>query len=271
MTIKALATKGIRLVKKYSPEILLVTGIGTGIAAGYYAYKKSPKIHEYLDNVEERQANDIEVTKKEIITTVGKEMAIPLVLTVTSVTSFIASYKIQYSRIAGLSAALSATATEYERFQKRTKEVAGEKKYEEIRKPFEERVEETEEGGEVKKTYTIDSIFDGIWWKGSSFYVSDDFEYNMQYVNSLKSELELSSFNKNGLVLNEVLEKLGFDKSREGALLGWIDQDFTFDTEVIHVDEYGTGEKKPEIYIKWTHKPTYIYSKVNYDSPYYFS
>lgn len=268
--IKQLGIKAVRTVKKYSPEILLVTGIGSGIGAGYFTYKKSTKVHEYLDNVEKLQKDGIDVSKKEIIKDVGKEMAVPLVLTITSVTAVIASYKIQNNRILGLSAALSATTAEYTRFQNRTKEVVGDKKYEEIRKPVVETTEKDEDGKDIKKTTPVDTIFDGVWWKNSDFAVSDDFDYNMQYIESLKSQLELAAFNKNGLVLNEVLETLGMDKTREGALLGWIDDvTFGFEPEIVHVTGED-GKKKAEIYLRWESKPSYIYNKVNYDSPYFF-
>ena len=93
----------------------------------------------------------------------------------------------------------------------------------------------------------------------------------MQYIESLSAQLELAQFNKNGLVLNEVLETLGMDKSRQGALLGWIGSSFSIEPEFVFVTDSITGEKKKEIYIRWETKPTYIYDKVNYDSPYFFS
>ena len=271
MTIKDLGIKALRTIKKYSPEILLATGIGSGIAAGYFTYKKSENVHQYLDNMERLMEEEgYEPTKKELVIDISKELAIPIVLTIGSITAVVASYKIQNNRILGLSAALTATTAEYTRFQNRTKEIVGEKKYEEISHPVVKETVTNEEGKEVETTTPVETLFDGVWWKNSEFAVSDDFDYNMQYVESLKAQLELTQFNKNGLVLNEVLETLGMDKSRQGALLGWMGANFGMEPELVFVtDEY--GKKQREIYIRWDHKPTYIYDKVNYDSPYFFS
>lgn len=271
MTIKELGFKAIRTLKKYSPEILLATGISSGVAAGYFTYKKSENVHQYLDNMERlKEEEGYEPTRKEIVLDISKELSIPIVLTIGSISAVVASYKIQNNRILGLSAALTATTAEYTRFQNRTKEVVGEKKYEEISHPVIKEKVENEEGKEIEKTTPVETLFDGVWWNKSEFAVSDDYDYNMQYVESLKAQLELAQFNKNGLVLNEVLETLGMDKSRQGALLGWMGSSFGMEPEMVFVtDEF--GKKKKEIYIRWDSKPTYIYDKVNYDSPYFFN
>lgn len=293
MNITKIAFKGLKIVQKYAPEILLGVGIvGTG-ATIYKTYKTSPKVDEILTEFEEdKRAYDTaeqnyingDISRKEfeavpvpdkrmLIRNIGKEMWVPAVLGIATITAFVSSYKIQRSRIVGLSAALASTTMEYQNFQKKVEKEIGGEKFKKLMQPLmDKEVSIVDDKGKEKKKVeqvkVTSNLMDGVWFSESDEYASDNHEYNMQYVDSIISQLELVAFNKNGLVMNEVLEAFSMDKTRQGALLGWTDSGFTIDKEVVYVFNEEEGIREPQIYIHWS-TPKYIYESMSYDNAYY--
>lgn len=267
--------EGIKFVKKYSPEILLALGMaGTG-ATVYATYKKSPQVNAYLDTVDERVEKGEEVSKKEIVKEVAKEMAIPAVLGIASFTAIVTSYKIQKDRIIGLSTAFASASLEYKAFQKRVVKEIGEEKFRQLMAPTKKKeITTVDKKGKEKKVIedvkTKGNLIDGVWFSESDEYARDSHEYNMQYVDSVISQLELISFNKNGIVLNEVLEAFGMNKTRQGALLGWSDGSFNITKEIVYIYNEESQMREPQIYIHWS-QPEYVYQTMSYDNAYYLA
>lgn len=293
MNITKIAAQGIKVVKKYTPEILLGLGIvGTG-ATVYKTYKTSPKIDEILTEFEKRKAefeeaankfsegeisrNELEATpapdKRMLVRNIAKEMAVPTILGIASIASFVTSYRIQRSRILGLSAALATSSMQYNQFKERVEKEIGSEKFKQLIKPVVKKNITTtnEKGKEQTKAEQVkvkSNLMDGVWFSQSDEYASDNHEYNTQYVESIISQLELVSFNKNGLVMNEALEAFGIEKTRQGALLGWSDDGFSIEKEVIYTFNEEEGIREPQIYIHWS-APKYIYDSISYDNAYY--
>ena len=294
MKLSNITAKGIKLVKKYSPEILLGLGIvGTG-AAVYKTYKAAPVVNNILTNYNAEKENyetaqqdlvdgkisaetfeEVEVPdKKLMVKEMASELFLPTILAAGSIFCFIKGYSIQRNRILGLSGALATTMTDYKAFKERVKTEIGEKKYKELIQPVKDKemVVTDEKGKEkkvVEKVALNKGLMDGFWFSESDEYASDNHEYNMQYVDSIISQLDLVAFNKNGMIMNEALEAFAMPKTRQGALLGWGgDNSFSIDKEVYYIMNQETGVREPQIYVHWS-TPKYIYEDVSYDSAYY--
>lgn len=294
MNLSKLTAKGLWLVKKYSPEILLGLGIvGTG-AAVYKTYKAAPVVNNILTNYKAEKENyevaqqdlvdgkisaetfaTVEVPdKKLMVKEMASELFIPTILAAGSIFCFIKGYSIQRNRILGLSGALASTMADYKEFKERVKTEIGEKKYKEIIQPVKDKeMMITDEKGKEKKV--VDKVavnkglMDGFWFSQSDEYASDNHEYNMQYVDSVISQLDLIAFNKNGMIMNEALEAFAMPKTRQGALLGWGgDSNFSVEKEIYYIMNEETGVREPQIYIHWS-TPKYIYEDVSYDTAYY--
>lgn len=294
MNLSKLAIKGLGLAKKYSPEILLGLGIvGTG-AAVYKTYKAAPVVNNILTNYNDEKENyetaqqdlvdgkisaetfaEVEVpNKKLMIKEIASEVALPVILAAGSIFCFIKGYSIQRNRILGLSGALATTMRDYKDFKDKVKVEIGDKKFKELTQPVKDKeIVTTDDKGKekkvVEKVAVNKSLMDGFWFSESEEYASDNHEYNLQFVDSIISQLELVAFNKNGLIMNEALESFAMPKTRQGALLGWGgDSSFNIEKEIYYIVNEETGVREPQIYIHWS-APKYIYEDVSYDAAYY--
>lgn len=294
MNLSNVAVKGLGLVKRYSPEILLGLGIvGTG-AAVYKTYKAAPVVNNIITNYNTEKENyetaqqdlidgkisaetfaTVEVPdKKLMVKELASELIVPTVLAAGSIFCFIKGYSIQRNRILGLSGALATTMTDYKEFKEKVKAEIGEKKFKELTQPVKDKeIITTDDKGKEKKVIekvaVNKSLMDGFWFSESEEYASDNHEYNLQFVDSIISQLELVAFNKNGLIMNEALESFAMPKTRQGALLGWSgDSNFSIEKEIYYIVNEETGVREPQIYIHWS-APKYIYEDVSYDSAYY--
>ena len=299
--------KAEKLAVKHSPLALTVTGvIGLG-ATAYLAYKSAHKIEAITDDIEERQRTaermddiieeiqaskdmdpisvDVDhlreindelkeleadfkpVDRRETIYRLGKAVAAPVATAVLSVCAIALSYYIQNNRILNLAASLATATAENAFFEKKYRETYGDDKYEEFITPTEE--QEIEKDGKSKKV-KVQAKRDGNgrWFSESNEYASDDHDYNRQFIRTVEDRMQDKLFRNGYLVLNDVLDQLGFERSRAGALAGWsVENDFKLSQVVTNVTDPETGEMNPQIYISWP-KPRYIYDDVSYSGRY---
>jgi len=299
--------KAEKLAAKHSPLALTVTGvIGLG-ATAYLAYKSAHKIEAITDDIEERQhtaermddiieeieaahkmdpmdvdvdhlheirseLEDLEsdfkpVDRRETIYRLGKAIAAPVATGVLSVCAIALSYYIQNNRILNLAASLATATAENAFFEKKYRETYGDEKYEEFAAPTQE--EEIEQNGKSKKVKVqVKKDGNGRWFSESNEYASDDHDYNRQFIRTVEDRMQDKLFRNGYLVLNDVLDQLGFERSRAGALAGWsVENDFKLSQLVSNITDPETGEMKAQIYISWP-KPRYIYDDVSYSGRY---
>ena len=299
--------KAEKLAAKHSPLALTVTGvIGLG-ATAYLAYKSAHKIEAITDDIEERrqtaermddiieeieaagEADPVEVDldhlkdirselsnleahykpvdRRETIYRLGKAVAAPVATGVLSVCAIALSYYIQNNRILNLAASLATATAENAFFEKKYRETYGDDKYEEFITPTEE--QEIEKDGKSKKVKVqAKKDGNGRWFSESNEYASDDHDYNRQFIRTVEDRMQDKLFRNGYLVLNDVLDQLGFERSRAGALAGWsVENDFKLSQLVSNITDPETGEMKAQIYISWP-KPRYIYDDVSYSGRY---
>lgn len=252
--------------KKNSPLLLTIGGIvGFGVTA-YGVYKARPKVEAIVQEVENARELGEPVDKVAVAKDVVVALAIPITTGVLSTTAIVWSYKIQTNRIGVLAASLASTQAAKSAFEHRVKEKLGEAAYNELIATKERKVVTPGEEGEedIEEIITEIQDFDGNiceWYKNSEEYFRDDHAYNMHYIDSAEKTLELEQFRKGHLLLNDVRKKLGFNPTRNGALLGWTADDY-FSIEKIVVNEEVNGEKVPQILVRWS-TPRYIYDSLD--------
>lgn len=269
---------------KHSPEILLVSGLvaaGGAVVASYFA---RPKVDEALRKFEEADNRVLEAIellkegkiteeealaipapdKKKLVIDTAKAMALPIGLAVLSAGCLISSYRIQHMRLVGLSGAYAVLSNEFKDFKDKLAKEIGPEKVRDLIRPTRdiEKVTLDKKGNEVKEVEKIQGITnlqDGIWFSESDEYASDNHEYNLMFVESVISKLDLIAFSKGSLTVNDVLEEFGIDKRKHGAILGWPgSSNVRIDYEVSNIYNEKTQMREPQIYIHWE-QPQWLY------------
>ena len=262
----------ISTVKKYSPEILMVTGVALGGVAAYKAYKAAPKVEDVLDQVEEAQAEGIEIPKAVIAIDISKQLAPAIITGVGAIACVVGSYKIQKNRIIGLSSAVGMLTAEVKYQRDKYLREHGEEQFKKFFGPTEKKKVDTvnELGTHVQVVEEVQrptNHLDGAWFSLSDQYVSDDHEYNEMFVKQQITRIDLRKFKKNHILVNEVLDLFGLSKTKAGAIFGWASDSLQIEAETIYVYNEITGVKVPQIYIHWN-MPVDISLDVDYANEY---
>lgn len=273
MSIKTVFGKVVFNLKKHSPSILTGVGVvGLG-ATAYLAYKSRDKVEAVVQEIERKNDLEIPVNKMEVARDIAEAIYLPVIVGTVSITSILAAHKIQNNRIKALAGALLVEQARNAYFEKKYRKQHGEEAYSKFVTPVEEveRVEIDEKGKEKVTKEQIKQESDksvGQWYIDSSEYVSDDHTYNMQYIQSMSDRLETILFQRGSLTLNEVLDNLGFERLRNGALLGWTTRDsFSIDTHVSKHPDEETGEMKEQIWVTWS-RPRFVYDEIEFNGRY---
>lgn len=270
---KQLVNKAVMKTKKNSPAILTGLGvIGLG-ATAYLAYKSRDKVEAVVLDIEEARENGEEINKVEVAKDIAEAIYLPVTVGTLSIGAIIWSYRIQNNRIAVLATTVAAQQIQAKIFEDKYRKEHGEEAYQRFMTPV-EREETVEEGKNGKTKVTakdvrqdIDKTF-GQWYDESLEYVRDDHGYNMSMIDSITEKLELVLFQRGTLLLNEVREAFGFERIRQGALLGWTSGDiFNINKTVTFIKDEGEDEAKEQIYISWA-KPRYIYDEIEFNGRY---
>lgn len=216
------------------------------------------------------------VQRVEVVKDLAGALALPVATGLLSISSIALSYYIMNNRVLNLAASLAAATAESAYYDKRFKKMYGNDEYDKFKSPV---VEEQVAGGndengneDVKKRIVVTkkapgNDLSGRWFSESAEYTADDNEYNRSFIQEMSNKLVTKKFQRGYLVMNDVLDELGFERTRSGALMGW-DGEMSFDLypEVYLMDD-GTGVKKPQIYMSWP-KAKYIYETVDYGDRY---
>lgn len=281
-----LASKGLFVVKKHSPAILTVSGITlTGVSI-YTTYKATPKVEKIMDayeenkkiieewnseeNVQKREEEKyegpepVELTKKDLAIDLAKKLWLPVLTGVAGAGCFIWSYKIQSSRITALAGAVSALAAEQTAVRSKYEEKYGEEEAIKFFDTNEETVTEVNSKGKetskVINSINVDgTLLHGVWFNKSGEWVSDDYDYNEEFVKRAIEEINNKIFSRGRICINDALEILGIPCESKGALLGWYSGDGSFSYNVIDIYDKDLGYSVPQIRINWS-DPCYLYA-----------
>ena len=253
---KTLHKTGFKL-KKYSPEILAVSGVIGIVTSAVMACKATTKvsaileeskatidaIHDCQENpelVEEGKYTDDDAKKDLAITYVQtgvklvKLYAPSVILGTLSITSMLASNNILRKRNAALAAAYATIDGSFKKYRERVIERFGETvdkelKYGVKKQKIEEIVKDPETGKEKKAKKTVE-VVDGI--DGYSEYArffddgckgwEKDAESNLLFLRAQQQYANDLLVSRGYLFLNEVYNMLGIQITKAGQVVGWV-------------------------------------------------
>ena len=261
-----------RSIAKNSPAIFTGLGVvGLG-ATAYFAYKSREGVEEIVEGVETAREQGNEINRWEVTKDLAGVMALPVTTGLLSGACIITAHRIQNQRIGVLSSALLAQQTRNLYFENKYKEKHGEKEYEKFIAPVDsEKRKVTDEKGKEKEVEvdirkdTNDTI--GEWFDKSYEYASDDHSYNISFIEAVNEKLQTRLFQKGHLLLNEVREELGFERTRAGQLFGWSVGDMFDIQRIVTNERTPEGDIVPQIWVTWT-SPKYIWNDIDLQGRY---
>lgn len=242
-------------MKKYSPEILAVTGVCGVITSAVMACKATMKLGDILDKgkkeielieyasehpeelpeeyTEEDGKNDIRISYAHTIMGVAKLYAPSVILGTLSITAMLTSNNILRKRNLALAAAYTAVDKGFKEYRGRVVERFGEEVDKELRynlktKEIEEKVIDEKTGKEktVKKTVTVAdptgySVYARFYDDGCACW-SKNPEDNLYFLKCQENYANDMLKSRGHLFLNEVYDMLGIPRSQAGQIVGWI-------------------------------------------------
>jgi hypothetical protein len=273
MSFKSVMFKAGMSLKKHSPAIFTGVGIvGLG-ATAYLAYKSRDKVEAVVDEIERKRDLDQPVDKLEVAKGLTEALYQPVAVGAASIACILLAQKIQNNRIKTLIGVVAVEQARNIYFEKKYKAQHGEEAYTKLMTPTDE-VEHVEVDKKGKEKVTIQQVKKDIdksigqWYSDSSEYAADDHTYNVQMIDSVRERMQTLLFQRGSLLLNEVREALGFDRIKNGALLGWTTQDnFDIEKVVTMFGEEELGETPEQIWVTWS-RPRYIYDDMEFNGRY---
>lgn len=275
-TVNAKTRKiGIKL-KKHSPEILLVAGLGGAVVSAVMACKATTKlstimeesknnleaIHKCSEDKEMADTYSVEYAKKD--TTIvyvqtgvklAKLYAPAIAVGIVSATSILAANNIMRKRNVALTAALTTTDQAFKEYRSRVVDKFGEQvdkelKYDIKAKKFEETVTDPETGKEKKSKNTV-SIANPGCSEYARFFdetckgYERETQYNLMFLRAQQQFANDKLVADGFLFLNDVYDMLGIDKTPTGQLVGWKYDELNNDVGDNYVD-FGIMETNRE-------------------------
>lgn len=250
-------------IKKHSPEILVVTGIGTGIVAAVIACKQTIKANDivavarenlqHIENAKELAANnEVEYTEedeqqdRETIgrqVTIGmvKTYALPVGLGILSITCILAGHHILKKRNVALAAAYSALSTDFMNYRKRVVDKYGKDVDFMLKNGLEKKIVANQvvdpETGEVKETKEEVLTYDGdklsqyarIFDEVGSTQWTPSADHNRAFLLMEQNYFNERIRTRGYIFLNEVYERLGFRPTKAGSVVGWVYQNADYE------------------------------------------
>nr|DAX66701.1 MAG TPA: hypothetical protein [Caudoviricetes sp.] len=250
-------------IKKHSPEILVVTGIGTGIVAAIIACKQTIKANDivavarenlqHIENAKELAANneveyteedeqaDRETIGKQITIGMVKTYALPVGLGILSITCILAGHHILKKRNVALAAAYSALSTDFMNYRKRVVDKYGKDVDFMLKNGLEKQIVANQvvdpETGEVKETREEVLTYDGdklsqyarVFDEVGSTQWTPSADHNRAFLLMEQNYFNERIRTRGYIFLNEVYERLGFRPTKAGSVVGWVYQNADYE------------------------------------------
>ena len=251
-TVNKTSKKFIFSIRKHSPEILIVSGVIGAVAGGVWACVETLKVKEkviepFKDNAEtinekldgeNYTETDAKKDKTKNVTaavwSATKLYGPPILLEALSITSILASNDILRKRAVALGAAYTAVDAGFKEYRNRVIDRYGKNVDNELRYGVKktEKTEETintETGRKNKTKKDVNTIGDRddrdefirIFEPGNPNWDRLP-DFNMNFLNMVQNtsndKLKVDGY----LFLNDVLQDLGFDRTKAGQVVGWV-------------------------------------------------
>lgn len=227
--------------RKYLPAGLAVTG-GIGlVATAYLAYKAAPEIEKRLDFIEEQRSAGVRVSSLSAARIIAGPLWKPILVGAGSLSAIAGSYVIMNGRI--------NTLTKLSRQQARA--------IKEGMSPVTQQEIEGADGEKDKVNVEVNRELNdllGRWMHYSDQWISDDIAYMNNFIDGVEDRMQARLFQRGYLTMNEVLDALGFERTSEGAALGWdVASGFFLDKKFFNnYEETDTDTTPTNIFVQWT-------------------
>lgn len=236
--IQGALSKSLFKVQKHAPTILTTIGIGSVVAATFFAAKNTLKLEQTLDEgkarldrtntlIEAGEAKESALTGTYVrnVVEVGKLYLLPSTLLVGGILCTLGGQHILNKRNAALAAAYNGLAASYEAYRERVANEVGEEREREL---FygEETVTEKVDGKTVKTKRLVDGEHTGHPYR----FVYDSQNDNwtgFHDENLFRLQIAQNMFNdllkvKGHILLRDVLTTLGIQDTPASCVTGWI-------------------------------------------------
>lgn len=235
-------------IRKASPEILIVIGVGGIIVAAVGACKATLKLEAAVDETSDmiEKIEDAHKTKSEEVYSekdyqhdlriayvkggvkIARLYAPSVLLGIGSIGCIVGSHGIMKKRNAALLAAYKALEASYASYRKSVRDAIGEEKEEDIRYGISSDETSTDENNhdivvkvadqkDLSRVSQYARFFDE-----SSKYFSNTPEYNLTFLKGRQDAFNDLLWSRGYVFLNEVYEELGLNPSQAGQLVGWL-------------------------------------------------
>jgi hypothetical protein len=233
--------------RKYSPEAAIVGGVivgGVAIVAFCNAARHTDEVldrhEEAMDRLNQEKPIDAEHPDSKDVARVYARTGVDLAklygpafgLEALSIGLFLSSYGILKKRNIGILAAYNAVESAFGEYRKRVADELGEDREEEFHLGSSMGLVkhlETDENGEEKEEVTMERIFNNLpgspYVKDFNAFTSDQWgspDYNMMFLKAQQNFANDLLVRNGHLFLNEVFDALGLERTKEGAVTGWV-------------------------------------------------
>ncbi|QED11594.1 hypothetical protein PP914_gp104 [Arthrobacter phage Qui] len=236
--------RGWLLTKKFSPQILTGVGVVGVVASGVLASKATLKLEPILDDIatgvqvardlkHSKTAEEYSSTqyKRDITQTyvrgsldICKLYAASATTMTLSILCLVSAQGIMHKRNAAIAAAYKSVEQSFAEYRKRVKEEFGEDKERDIRIGARD-VEERDDDGNIKVVTHIDGSKASRYAKFFDEYNKNwekKPEYNLIFLKNVQNHMNDMLHVRGHVFLNDVYDRLGFDRTPEGAVVGWL-------------------------------------------------
>lgn len=238
-------------INKHSPEILMVSGIVGLVGAAVWACKATLNSKEIIDSynwdkndieatirkdgttevyTEEEKKSDMTKLKVKTAISIAKEYAPSVSITIVSITAIIVSHNIMRKRALALAAAYATVDSAFKRYRDQVIERYGEEVDKEIRygvshKTTQQEITDDKGKKKVKDVETTEvsvtpDEYTRIFENGNKYHDANN-DYIRHFLDSEESRINNLLRANHHVFLNDVFDRLGFEKTKVGQVVGW--------------------------------------------------
>lgn len=229
------------VLKKNSPNIMFAGGLAGVVASTILACRATLKLAEELPVMRQ----DLDACRTEIEDPEAQKKALALVYTVNaskvvkmyapavvvgglSIGALTGSHVQLTRRNAGLTALYAAVNKSYEEYRERARNVIGEEKELELYRSVEENQITLPDGKKIKaKTIPagMSSPYARLFDVSTSTAWQKEPQFNLIYIKCQEDYATRLLRQRGHVMLNDVYDVLGLERTSEGAIVGWVDDD----------------------------------------------
>lgn len=218
-------------LQKHAPVILTTAGIAGVVTAGVLAAKATLKLEDTVDRAEDRlkhakgtqqsQVKAVAINTASIVKLYGPSVT----LGVVSLVCIVSAQNILHKRNLGIALAYKGLEETYNRYRERVVESYGE----EVDRDFHLGLRTEEVTDEKGKKHKVKVLTENASYGGTTFLFGPGnvnwqgtHEFNEFFLNTQQNVLnDLLNF-RGHVTVNEVLDKLGMERTKDGFVTGWI-------------------------------------------------